>query len=728
MAVSYFWPPSAIPDSHSVALVEWDEGLLIPQIFHPSLYSFSAGVSGVTTWPVVTDTGVSGIGFVGAGRDVSGTTWLLRAHGDVSYITTATGGYKILPNAVSGLVFTGMAVRGGYPYFCSVSGAVLTVQSNAVVNTGSSLNAHVGSVSSDGTKLYATLPDSGNLATLTFTSQTAWTSANIATPMTFPAFVVASVSGIIVGGWNDAALPNGGSNFDVNGSNTAAVVADPVGNKILMLSGAEPVWSVTSYVSGTGAPVKALWASSDEQVLAADPTNDKVEVFNVTSGTLSSYATLAVSGVVDMCVSTDGLNAFLAQPSQNLLTVLTNSVNVWSVNQTVNSMTSPSSAIVDGQKIIVSSSDEVNWMSESSNIWSVENTITGLGFIPIAMVIDSNGIVYAVGSSGSTGYLSALNYGGLIDTVSWTGSANAVFWLQDQIAVADKTNSLIRVFSLTESALVQENTASAPTGVGGFGYTDTSVWLCGSASLSQMVFTGPYELVPQVSGVASIYHNSAWGTTHLGVGHTPTAGAWDVSGTAWVATVQDDLYNVAVSGGVISGTPMTPIAISPTGLFPPLGLSSMLWWKDGLYGVSSVNQALMLVSGVYSGGSSVGSPGSTGGGGNNQPPPPPTAPNPPTNLTAKVTSSTSFLLSWTASTSTPAPKYSAYLSGTNTFAGSTVSTSLSISGLQPGKTYSVYIVDQNVNGVSAPSSTVSVTLPANNNTAPSKPTNVVVVE
>lgn len=750
MAVSYFWPPEALTDSHSVTLVEWDGGLLVPQIFHPSAYTFDGNVSGLVSETIVTDTGVSGIGFVGAGEDSSGKTWLLRAYGDVCYITdAASDGYLTLPNSVSGLTFVGMGIRGGFPYFVSVSGTVLTVESGAVVNTGSALNAHVSSISSDGTSLYAVLPDSANLATLTFSNQTSWSSALASTPMQTPTFVSASVSGVIVGGWNASALPESCANLDVNSSFTEAVAADTTGNSILLLTGVEPVWTVSNRTAGSGSPTKAVWASSGEQVIAVDPTNDIVQVFNVTSGALTSFAELSISGVTDICVNTSGLNAYLAQPSQNEVTVLYNSVNVWSVDQSVHSMTAPSSVIVSGQQVIVGSSGAVNWLSESSNVWGVETTVSGLGFTVTGLAEDTSSIVYAVGNNGSLGELCAVNIAGVVASTSWTGSADAVFWLQDQIAVADKTNSLIRVFSLMGSTLTQENTASAPSGVAGFGYTDPSVWLCGSDSLAQMVFTAPYFLAPQASGVVSVYRSAgnianddpfnyqftssfgagsvsgeaSWGTTNLGVGHVPTAGAWDVSGTVWVATEQDDLYNVGVSGGVIFETPMTPIAISPKGLFPPLGISSMLWWNDGLYGVSSVNQALMLVSGAYFGGPPPG-----GGPQPPPPPPPPPAPLPPTNLSTQVISMTSFSVSWTASTSSPAPKYSLYYASTNTFIGSTVGTSYTISGLQGGKTYSVYIVDQNSNGVSAPSVTVSATLPANNYTAPTKPTNVVVTE
>lgn len=714
--ISYFWPPN-VGSGHSATLAPWGGGLLLPRLIEPTCFNYTAGASGLVAQSVVVNTGTPG-GFISGIEDDVGGVWLLAAVGDVSYLSTTQELSYSLPGVASGIGFVGSALRNGAPYFVAQDGALYTVEGASVTPVSPSFGQNVSDITSDGVKVYAPMPDSGNLAVYTFSSQTAGGVTLVPTPMTVPVFAAANSNGAIgVGGWNASTYPYGATDFSLHPNQAMLVAADPYTNKILMFSGTDPLWSFASSVSGTGSPVQAKWASSGEQVLAADTTNNEVQVFTLQNGLLSPGQVLAVSGVTSMGMSSDGLEAFLAQPSKNMLTVLSNSLNVWSASQTITGMTAPSSVLVLGaNSAVVGSSGNLNWLVENVNQWAVQSSVSGVGFTPTGLATDGAGTIFAVGSSGGTGYLAAINKSSILATTSWSGSANAVYWDQDQIAVADKANSEIRSFSLIGSALVQQGTAVAPAGVSAIGSSPPiSVWLGGSSVIAQMQFTAPFDLVPQVSGVVSIYTAGTWFTNQMGVGRQPCAGAWDASGVFWVATEEDELDSISVSGVTLSTTALHPSAISPTGLFPPLGISDMVWFGSGLFASSSLSEALLQIAGTST---SVIQP-----------------PSPPTNIgvNTAATTSSSIEITWSASLSTPAPSYTVQYRVTGTTAWSfgvaTSGTYAIIGGLKPNTEYDFQVYAQNTNGVSVASPVVNGTTSSSTvATKPSAPTNLVVTE
>lgn len=709
--VGYFWP-TADDTGHSACLTVWKEGLLLPRKETPTAFKFVAGASGLVGEPVTVEN-VSGLGFIGATQDASGNAWLLGYYGDVSYLPGESGqiAYPI-PNAASGDVFAGATFCNGFPYFAAANGDLFTVSGGTVTQVTPGFGERVASISTDGTKLYAALPSSSNLATYTLSTPTTGSVSKTSTPMTTPAIVAGSVSGYIaVAGWSNSAIVSGASSFAMNATGSLVVAANAPANRIITLGGTEPDWAITAVVSGTGAPQYAQWASSGEQVLVTDATNGKVQVFALVQGALVPGQVLSVAGASQIAVTPDGQTAFVAQPSQNSVSVLTNTLNTWSIAQTITLTTATSICVLSNSLVVIGSSGVASWVSKSGSTWSVGTQVTGLGFTPNGIVTDGLGKFFAAGGSG-TGHLACFTDSGLFTTsVTWSGSADTIYFEQAQIAVADKTNSLIRVYARTGTSLVSKGTISGPTGVTAIGYTNPSVWLCGVSGISQYLFTAPWILVPQKNGVVGVWHASSWLSTALEVGHQPSAAIWDVSGSLWVVTLQNDLLRYSNSLGVQFDYDLLPDSHNSFGVFPSLGLSALAWWQGGLYASSSQDQALILVSGAA------------------PPPSGATVPSAPTGLQATNITTSGMTISWNASFTGTLPinyQLQFRISGTsnwNAFGTSSPATSANINNLVANTSYDFQVAASNVAGSTTSSVLTQATQTSTQQgTAPSVPT------
>lgn len=597
MATLFLWTaPQSL--EHAVTFSPWSDKLLVPSALSPVAYSYTAGASGLVGQPIATVAGMKG-GFAGSVEDASQGVWLVGYNGDISYLgPTGTSQAYPIPTGSSGDIFVGAVVCDSFPYFVAYGGDIFTVEGSTVTPVSPGFGEMVSSVSSDQSHLYAVLPISANLATYTFSDQDSGSFTTSKVPMTNPAFVSAAPSNYIaVGGSSPSVIPQGAVAFQQSpfSPNIAAAV-NATTNSVYLLLGPEPDWSINNTVSGTGTPVDLAWASSGEQVLTADTTHDLIGVFNLVAGVLVENQMLAVSGVTHIVATSDGMTAFAMQPDDNQVSVLTNTANTWAVSSTV-SITGANSALgLSNTEFAIGALDQITWIQQANNGWVVTADVTGLAFTPNSLATDGAGIVFAAGDDGSTGYLVAVNQDEILATASWTGTSKAVAYDQAQIAVADAANSTIRVFAYEGGSLVQKSTTVAPAGVRALGSTEPSLWACSVSGMWQLVFTGPFELVSQPLGVFAIHSAaSGWVSGSTGVLNQPTAGAWDVSGTVWIATGKDELIRYAPDVTQISGA----IQLAPFGAnnSVPIGISYMLWWQNGLFAVSSLNSSLMEVSG-----------------------------------------------------------------------------------------------------------------------------------
>lgn len=594
---TFFWTAPQNLD-HSVTLAQWAQGLLVPSAVRPTVYSYTAGASGLTVLTVGVVAGMN-VGFSGSAEDNAGGAWLVGYDGDVSFVSSqgVTSTYAP-PSSASGDIFIDAAFCQGNPYFAAHSGDLYTVE-GSITAVSPGFGETVCSLTSGLGKLFAVLPESGNLATYTLSSQTAGSVAKSKVPMDVATFAVAcAASGyVVVGGYDYSTLVSGAAAFSLNPSSSLIATANTAANKIFLIQGEEPNWAIASAVSGTGAPVDLVWASTGEQVLVADTAHSSVEVFSLVTGALSYAQVLGVSGVARLAATPDGMTVLAAQTSQDIVSVLSNQANIWSATSTI-SVRNPSSILpLSNTEFVIGAFEELAWAQQGNNGWIITTTLSGLAFTPSSIATDGNGTYFACGSNGSTGYLVTASQSGILATATWTGSGDAVHFEQAQIAVADSTNSLIRVFDHQGSTLTQRGSFAGPTGVSAFGATMPSVWACGSSSMWQMAFTAPFTMARQPQGKIALFNTASggsWLNADIDVLNPPTAAAWDVSGTFWVATEQDMLYRYTLGLSQASGISIPTYAGYTT---VPIAISDMAWWSGGLFGVSSMNAALIEVSG-----------------------------------------------------------------------------------------------------------------------------------
>lgn len=673
----------------SVSLVPWKSDSLLSAMWPSrSAFEFVASQSGVSVSGVAVPHAAQRPGYVGAVPDGSGNAWLLGYSGPITFLP-ATGAAQsfALPSGASGEIFAGAAYCGSAPYFGATSGNLYTNSAGSIVEVSGGFGELTRGLSSDGTKVYGLLPGvsgASHLGVLTLSSPTSGTVTKVSSPIPYLSALAASTSGVALGGWKVSTLASGASSL-VLGSSGLAAIANTSANSIHLMTGADPAWSFAAPVSGTGAPVDMAWSPAVTQLLVTDPTNGKVEVFTLTTGVLVSSQILTVADASRIGMTPTTGVALVTQPTSSQIGILTNTANVWSDTAAVTGVTATAIAILSDTEAVVGSPSGVTWLGFVNDVWQVEQAVSGLGFTASALATDGNGTIFATGTAGVSGMLTAVTKSGIAAHTSWAGSGNAIFYRQGQIAVSDSANSVIRTFGPIGASLVQNSTtAAAPSGTHYIGQTGVSIWLCGSASVAQTRFTAPYRLVPYVNGQVSIYNGSSFSTVDLGVEHQPSALTWGPSGV-WAATIQDDLFVIDASADILVQQTVLPQLPQPAGT--PLGMSSLLFHDSGLFAASSLNNGLIsLVAAQASG-----------------------APVAPSNLVASVTTITnsSVGLSWGLGSGTPPVGYQTFLrvGGTGAFTSYGVSgTALSIvvSGLSGTTTYNFA-----VSGTNGAGSTVS---------------------
>ena len=636
-------------------------------------------------------------GFIGAVTDGSGNTWLLPYSGPISFLPAsgASGQIYYLPPTASGEVFAGAAYCNDQPYFGASSGNIYTLVSGAVAAVSGSFGELTRDIASDGTNLYGVLPASQNLGVFSFASATSGSVAKHATPMTVPSLVVAGPSGVAVAGWSSSELNTGANCIVLAPTSGLAATANSTTGVIDLLTGTDPVWTLTQAASGTAHPVNLAWSIDSTQLLATDTTDGLVQVYNLVEGLLVSGATLDVTGAALIGMTPTTGQALVTQPSANKVTVLASSANEWSIYGAVSGLTDPMGLrVISDTQAVVGSPSGVTFLSLQNNEWAVQQVVSGLAFTPscLDLFVDSTGTpnIYVAGTVGASGYVGIITPAGVGPQASWAGSASAIFYRQGQIAVGDPTNNLIQVFGYVGASLQRyANPGAAPAGVSFIGQTGTSVWLCGTSSVSQTRFTAPYRLVPYLNGQVSIFNGSSFTTAALGVEYQPSSLVWGPSGV-WVATAQDALFVIDPDATVLVQRTLLPETPQPAGT--PLGLSALMFWNQELYAASSLNNGLAAMVPAQASG----------------------APTPPSNLVISVSTITNSAigLEWNAPQGTTPFTYQAfYRVGTvgnfAPFGGSTSNLLITVSGLAGNTTYNLA-----VSGTNSAGSVVSNTVTA----------------
>jgi hypothetical protein len=583
---------------HSQGQALWNGVLFFGAWYDQSAYELSGGaLSGVA------ELSSSGIyGFAGISTDGFSGVYLTRFDPvlldyDTSGVvdTYAISSSAILNNTVyvSGAAAFVTDVLGNV-YGAAASGINILAQSNILAlpdiftpgfDTSGSFGTPIRGLVTSGTTLLAIAPLLSGIGTLDTTTMT---SGFIPAPMPFPTSLAISGSILAVGGWSAAQIASGfnGIAFDPTNSNLFVGVSTAYAGITSWTNDASGNWSQSQAVTGSGLPEYLAWSPLAGQVLTSVPSSGLVNVFAYSFGSFSLDQVLAVSGAGALTL-TDSTHALVCTPLLNEIAALEVSGTTWVASGTV-ALANPESILtLASNQAVAGYASGLAYLTLSGGTWAVTQQVA-LPFVPTSLALDNTSSVIAAGVVGASGYLYA---NGVYTT--FAGGVSGMFYQQGQIVVADPVNSVLRIFSDTGSGVpVEQNTfpvASAPIALASNLY---DILIAASGVTYEAQFTAPYTLVAQQSGSVATY-NGAWSGTALKVGHLPEAVAFDASGNISAVTLQNELFTISVTGGIITSGEIVQFTGQPQDT--PLGLSSLQWLNGHLYATSVLNNSLVEV-------------------------------------------------------------------------------------------------------------------------------------
>jgi len=422
------------------------------------------------------------------------------------------------------------------------------------------------------------MPSGSLLATMTGGGVSG--SVALPTAVGIPSCLAVSPDGSLaaVGGWQVAPPLSGMAAAAIDPQGATTVLAVGSGDAVLWNApGAlSEDWQQTQALSGLADLNAMAWRPDGSQALCTDVVDGSVQVLDYVAGVLSLSQTLSVAGACSVAVAGTSVNAVVAQSGTSQLTALSYAGTAWSPGAAVSGIPSPAAvASVGPSDVAVAYSGGVAYVSLDGGVWSL-GAFVPLGFAPSVLAVDPFYRVFAAGS----GALAVVSGSAVQGSGSWTGAAPTAIAVQDGRAVmAVPSDGLFRIFGESApGAWTQQGSAALSLGAQvGLALSDTVLFAMGSGATNTYGFSGtPFAITPVTSGALSQWDGSSWTTTALGIGHNPSAVAYDQDLTAWIATVQDTFWSVASGGAVLSsgvvptfsGQPQTtPLGTSAIGLF-----------------------------------------------------------------------------------------------------------------------------------------------------------------
>lgn len=580
---NWYWPPSGMT-ARSISLVSFGGRLALPDWLTPRFFPFDPAIPGITP-PVVLATGTPGI--AAAAPDASGGLWLVTFDGH-TYRRPPAGG--IVAGALaSGKVYNGAAFLVGSGIASATDGSVVFA-SGAGGGGGTPLGSWpvpaIG-LTSSGAMLAALLPVSGLVGTMT----TAGVTGSIALPgaITTPSCIALLSGGVIaVGGWATAPSLSGAADAAIDPQNPGVMLAAGSGRAIIW-SNPGPLsenWSQTQIVTGLANLNSVAWRPDGTQILATSSIIGSVQALNYIASVLSLNQTLIVSGAVSVAVAGTSINALVAQSGQSQAATLSFGGGSWSTGTPVTGLPGIQSLVsIDATNIAATVSGGVSVISLAAGSWSVTHT-TALGFTPTVIAVDKFTRIYAAGS----GAVAMISGTVMIASGTWAGAApTSIAEHNGRVIMPVPSDNLIRIFAQSApNVLSQQGSLALALGTNvGIGTSDTVAFVTGSGATNMYGFSGsPYVLTPMTQGVFGQWNGSAWTTLVLGIGHNPSSVAFDVSGTAWLSSVQGTYFNISSGVTVLSsGTiPVFPQQFQTV----PLGISTIMPVSGGVFASSSL--------------------------------------------------------------------------------------------------------------------------------------------
>ena len=586
MSLAYFFPPDN-SRARAVSIAPWSTGLVIPRWSGPPVvWQWSAGVLTSAAVPLA-----SSCGFSAAAPDGSGNVWMTQYGGAlVQYTSGAVASAYNLP---SNLTFNGCVYlpQFGQPYAAAMDGEIYA-GSGVVPVAGTSPSSGVTwGLAASGSTLFSLA--SGGLNTLTLSSATSGTSGFVAYPFETGLCLTASsaASAVVVGGWARSAMASAYTDF-IFAPASPLMVAIGAGNNLDLYLGTNEVWSLTQTITGVGNPVSGAFTPNGTQVLITDTVSGTVKVYRYSLGTLNLQQSIPVSGALDVTVTLDGTKAIVSQPSQNSITPLNLTGTGWVSGAVIGLGPTPGPVLATGtNSVVVGFASGASFLGYSATGWAAAAILT-FSYAPVSIAMGS-GAVFFTGTSGPSGYFTAVSGTTPLFTYSWPGSGTSVIYEQGQIAVSDPSLPLFWIFGNTMSSYrymslaVPEVPISQLRGSPGTIYSPGgTVFAAGSGQTLLYQWTTPFTLEVLRTGKVGILTSGGWTVTSLGSGNTPTAVAFDASGRVRVATLENDLYTLNLSGMITA----SGVIAAYQGQLPstPLGISAMTVLGSGLYAASSM--------------------------------------------------------------------------------------------------------------------------------------------
>jgi hypothetical protein len=584
---AWSWPSSGA-QARGVSLVPYGSGVAVADWTEPVLWPFSGGVFGFAN-----NTGGGSYGFAGAAPDASGGIYAVTWDGTLRHrLYTgggggghgATGTITALP---SGQAYVGAAYAAGGGFAVAASGQVYNA-------SGALLGAFplpVRSVVASGSTIAACMAASG----IGLMNASAGATGFIALPSgitTLACAALASGQPLAVAGWKPtfyAGAGFGGAALDPQDT-LLMLFANNNGSATLWsaANAFADAWSPGQVLSGLANLTSVTWRPDGTQALCVSPTSGAVQALEFAAGALSLQQTLAVSGACSVAIGADSTDALVAQSGLAQAMPLTFAGSTWSTGVAVTGLAGIVAVAQYGASGAVAAlSGSLRYLNlVSSGVWSLGASIA-LPFVPTAMTVDTFGQVYAAGS----GAVAMASGSTLVASGTFSGSPASILVQQGRIIVPDIASNLLRVFGLSASGVLSLQSQLTPSpalaALGGLALSSTTLFAHVAGGMSTFGFSGsPYTLTPAVSGAVAFWNGSSWTTTPMGVGHKPTAIGLDASGNAWVATVQNTLWNIT-SGGAVLSSGALPVFAGQSQT-TSLSVSSILSTASGVYAATSI--------------------------------------------------------------------------------------------------------------------------------------------
>lgn len=618
---TYTFPVSGNVLARSTALTP---DFLLPDFYQPQIWA--SGASGLTGYTV---SGVTG-GFYTGVSDGNGGIWAVGLIGPIVDVT-ASGAvnetYNIPPNRAS----TGLSIpASGGVYAIDSAGELFTtanlsvslvdnsVDLPATLNGASSYSAELvnsslglpatlidnatqlpfgfGALSrgliASGSTLYTILPAQQSIGTYDLATGA---SGAVSGTMTNPSCFAISASGVLgVCGWADSTLMNGFTQFSMSPMTMGMLVGlNTPNNQLMMLMDKNRTWMVQQTIS-INEPDYLAWTPNAEQLFVNSSASGVVQLYNMDVDVFNLAQTFTLSDAGAVTVTPNSLTAFVCQTPLNQITLFNASNNIWASGATI-AINGPTDVYaLSNTQVFATIASGFAYINEANQVWSV-GASGALSYTPTTITQDEFGILYVAGSSSTTGYLTAIASGVVLGGSSWAGSADDLLWIQGQLCVTDSTNSLVRIFGLINGQFTQMNTAPAPMGSPvPIAVTDSgeSIFVGGSTMSYQYQFAQPFTLQATQTSTASLYVSGGWNNTVLGISERPSACTFDDSGNLWVATQENNVYEVN-TGGIVSSQMVPQYGQQPQ--ITPIGLSSLMWNNGHLYATSCLEGGIVEV-------------------------------------------------------------------------------------------------------------------------------------